>query len=63
MLWLQREPAVPTKQAGTAEVGLRPQRGLHQSYPTPQLKDEPQPHVRWALGFVMENPAPCRPSL
>ncbi len=28
-----------------------------------QLKEEPQPHVREALGFVTWNPAPCRPSL
>ena len=28
-----------------------------------QLKEEPQPHVRVALGFVMWNPESCRPSL
>ena len=28
-----------------------------------QLKEEPQPQVRVALGFVMWNPAPCSPSL
>ena len=28
-----------------------------------QLNDEPQPHVREALGLVTWNPAPCRPSL
>jgi hypothetical protein len=28
-----------------------------------QLKDEPQPQVRVALGFTMWNPAPCSPSL
>jgi hypothetical protein len=28
-----------------------------------QLKEEPQPHVREALGFVTWNPAPCSPSL
>ena len=28
-----------------------------------QLKEEPQPQVRVALGFTMWNPAPCSPSL
>ena len=28
-----------------------------------QLNEEPQPHVREALGFVTWNPASCRPSL
>jgi len=28
-----------------------------------QLKEEPQPQVRVALGFTMWNPAPCNPSL
>ncbi len=28
-----------------------------------QLKLEPQPHVRVAFGFVIENPAWVRPSL
>lgn len=28
-----------------------------------QLKEDPQPHVREAFGFVTWNPAPCRPSL
>ena len=28
-----------------------------------QLKDEPHPQVRVALGFEMWNPAPCRPSV
>ena len=28
-----------------------------------QLKEEPQPQVRVALGLVMWNPAPCSPSL
>ena len=28
-----------------------------------QLKEEPQPQVRLALGFVTWNPAPCSPSL
>jgi len=28
-----------------------------------QLKEEPQPQVREAFGFVTWNPAPCSPSL
>lgn len=28
-----------------------------------QLKDEPQPQVRWAFGLSIENPAWFRPSL
>ena len=28
-----------------------------------QLKEEPQPQVRVALGLVTWNPAPCSPSL
>ena len=28
-----------------------------------QLKDLPQPQVRWAFGLLMANPAPWRPSL
>ena len=28
-----------------------------------QLKEDPQPQVRVALGFEMWNPAPCNPSL
>jgi hypothetical protein len=28
-----------------------------------QLKEEPQPHVRVALGLLMLKPAPCNPSL
>ena len=54
------EAAGPAGCAGDVPVALRtpgpPRAGA-------QLKEEPQPQVRVALGLVMWKPSPCSPSL
>ena len=66
---MQTEPVAEHLEQGRAVVGeldvgavdAEPDQGISGS--GDQLKEEPQPHVREAFGFVTWNPAPCRPSL
>ena len=51
-----RTKATPDVSGGWYSEGEGPEAG-------DQLKEEPQPQVRVALGFVMLNPAPWSPSL
>ena len=59
-----RRPQRSEDRVGRSPVGDRTRPAFTASEPAlGQEKDCPQPHVRWALGLVMANPAPCRPSL
>ncbi len=55
----QARPVVGNLDVGA--VDAEPDQGIRTS--VDQLKEEPQPQVRLALGFVTWNPAPWSPSL